>query len=456
MDLTLRPKQTQTLSPQMVQSMNLLQMDAMELRDYLQEQFQENPALELEPPVRPAEGDRDSGGDALLQKLEWLHTSDVQNSWYNREDAREAGGRFPEPPDAASGGESLYAHLHAQLPELPSALSAAAELVLKSLDSAGRLEDSPEALAAHAGLPAAVVEEAVRLVQGLDPAGVAARDLSQCLCLQLIRRGETGLPLRIAQSYLEDMGQDHYHRIAQATGAGREEVQAACRLIRSLDPRPGAAFGPEGPAQYVIPDLAVVAEAGRLEVVLNDAFLPTLRVSSYYYQLMKHTDDAQVRDYLSQKVHQARWLLRSIEQRQSTLLSCARCIVAWQVSFFRLGPDHLRPMSLADIAGQLDIHGSTVSRAVRGKYLQCAFGVYPLKHFFGGALPGAGGADGVSAQRAKCALRALIDGEDKRTPLSDQKLCQLLAARGVELSRRTVAKYRDELGIPSTFGRKQL
>lgn len=456
MDLTLNMKQTQTLSPQMVQSMKLLQMDAMALREYLEEQLQENPVLELEPPAQPAGAEQESGPEQLLQKLEWLHATDVQNSWYNREDAQDR--RFPEPADAASGEESLYEHLHGQISfrTLPPVLATAVETVLKSLNGAGRLDDPLEVLAAHGGVPVPVLEEALRLVQGLEPAGVAARDLSECLCIQLIRRGETGLPLVIAQNYLEDMGQDHYHYIARAVGASREEVQAACRLIRRLDPRPGAAFAPGGHPGYVIPDLAVVTEAGRTEVVLNDSFLPTIRLSSYYYRLMKQTGDAEVRDYLSGKIHQAKWLVQNIEQRRSTLLSCARCMVARQGDFFRRGEGHLRPMSLADVAGELEIHASTVSRAIRGKYLQCAFGVYPLKFFFSGALPGEHGGEEVSAERARSLLRALIDGENRKSPLSDQKLSQLLAAQGVEISRRTVAKYREELGIPSTFGRKEL
>jgi RNA polymerase sigma-54 factor len=245
------------------------------------------------------------------------------------------------------------------------------------------------------------------------------------------------------------------HFLSMTTGASAAQVQAACRLIRSLDPRPGCAYGPPEPVGYIVPDLAVLSGEEGFQVVLNDAFLPTLRLSGYYHQLMQTTQDAQVREYLTAKVGQAKWMMEHIEQRQTTLLSCARCIAAAQVDFFRHGPGHLVPLTLAQAAEKLDLHESTVSRAVRNKYIQCAYGVFPMKYFFRRTLPAAGGED-VSTDRAKTALRALIDGEDKGKPYSDQTLSELLCAQGVQISRRTVAKYRNELGLPSVAGRRDL
>lgn len=455
MELKLDQKQVQTLSPQMIQSMKLLQMGTMELREYLQEQLQENPALESEdsPPSKAA-ADRDH----LLQKLEWLHSTDVQNSWYNREDARDLIELAPGGSGADLSEESLYHHLRIQIPfyELSPVMTAAVECVLQSLTGAGRLDEPLEDLAAHAGSSITVIQEAIQLVQSLDPAGVAARDLSECLALQLMRQGETGLALTIVRSHLEDMGQDHYNLIARATGASREDVREACRLIRTLDPRPGAAFAPRETTSYIIPDLTVVPSENGFEIISNSSYMPSLHISPYYHRLMEATDDEEVREYLSAKVRQAKWVLQNVEQRRSTLMSCAQCIVARQEDFFRQGPGHLRPLSLADAAAELNIHESTVSRAIRDKYLQCSHGIFPLKYFFSRALPTAGGETDVSAEWAKTALRALIDGENKKRPLSDQKLSELLSAQGVQLSRRTVAKYRDELGIPSTAGRKEL
>ena len=188
-------------------------------------------------------------------------------------------------------------------------------------------------------------------------------------------------------------------------------------------------------------------------VTAGDDFLPVLKVSAYYQQLMKDTDEKEVRDYLTDKVRQACWMVKSIEQRKSTLLTCAKIIADRQADFFRQGEGHLHPLTLADVAEEAGVHESTVSRAVKDKYIQCVHGVFPMGHFFSRALPSSGG-DGVSAEKVKAAIRALIEQEDKKKPLSDQKLCDMLLERELILSRRTVAKYRDEMGIPSTSGRK--
>lgn len=453
MELGLDLKQTQTLSPQMMQAMEILQMSSQELLEYIQETLQENPVLESE----EARQLHESAEDALLRrKLEWLNSTDRQNRWYHREDARDLSDTVPGAMDADPGEESLYYYLRSQISfeTLDGALGAAVECVLESLNKNGWLDEPSADLAVHAGVDEQTVERAVELVQGLEPAGVGARSLSECLCIQLRQRGETGLPLIIADRYLEEMGKDHYNLIARETGASREEIQEACRIIRSLNPRPGSDFAPRETLGYITPDLVVVKFEDHFEILSNDYYFPTLKVSSYYHQLMKETDEAQVKEYLTGKVRQAKWVLRSVEQRRSTLLSCAECILRRQEAFFRSGPGHLRPMTLADVAEMLDVHESTVSRAVKGKYLQCMYGVFPLGYFFGRAVPASGG-DSVSAQQAKTVLRRLIEGENRKRPLSDQKLSELLAGQGIEISRRTVAKYRDEMGIPSTSGRKE-
>ena len=203
-----------------------------------------------------------------------------------------------------------------------------------------------------------------------------------------------------------------------------------------------------------MPDLLVTELDGELVVTAGDDFLPELKVSSYYQKLMQDTEEKEVREYLADKVRQAGWMVKSIEQRRGTLLTCARIIVTRQERFFRYGAGHLAPLTLADVAEEAGIHESTVSRAVKDKYIQCVQGVYPMSHFFGRALASKGG-DGVSAEKVKAAIRALIDGEDKMKPLSDQKICDLLAEQELILSRRTVAKYRDEMGLASTSGRKE-
>lgn len=454
MELGLNLRQTQTLSPQMMQAMEILQMGSQELLEYIQETLQENPVLESEESRQPQE---DPEGALLRRKLEWLESTDVQNRWYHQEDAKDLADTVAGASGADPGEESLYYYLRSQVrfETLSASLASAVQCVLESLNANGWLDEPADDLALHAGVDVSEVERAVELVQALEPAGVGARSLSECLTLQLARRGETGLPMTIAAHYLEAVSRDHYNQIARGTGASREEIQAACKVIRALNPRPGADFAPREVLGYITPDLVVVSFEDHFEILTNDYYFPTLKVSSYYHKLMKSTDEAQVKEYLTGKVRQARWVLRSVEQRRSTLLSCANCIVERQEAFFRRGPGNLRPLALADVAAELDVHESTVSRAVKDKYLQCAHGVFPLGYFFSRALPAAGPGESVSAEQVKSALKKLIGGEDRKKPLSDQKLCEQLAKQGMEISRRTVAKYRDELGIPSTSGRKE-
>lgn len=451
MELGLTQKQIQTLSPQMIQALEILQMGSLELSAYLERLVEENPVLEQDAPPQQPDDDRTQ---LLRRKLEWLESTDVQNYWYHREDTQE-----DCDPLARSGcdpmEESLTYFLRSQVrfDQLPAPVARVTEALMERLDSNGWLDEPVRDLAVQLAVPKQTVKEALDILQGLDPAGVGARDLSECLCLQLKRRGERGLALTIAEHYLDAMSRDRYNLIAKQTGASRGEIAAACALIRSLNPRPATGFSARENLRYLNPDLIVVKFEDRFQLITNDSYLPSLRLSEYYSRLFHETDDPQVKEYLNGKLTQADQVVRSVAQRRSTLSSCARFLVDRQEAFFRYGPGHLRPLTLADAARELGLHESTVSRAVRDKYLQCTYGVYPLGYFFTRSVGGSDG-EAATADRAHALLRALIDGEDKQKPLSDQTLVQLLAEQGLTLSRRTVAKYRSELGIPSTAGRR--
>ena len=453
MELNMSMKQSQTLSPQMMQSMEILQMGSQELLEYIEEQVQENPVLEMEETA----GDRDEG--AVLQRtLEWLESTDTQNRVYHQQDSEDEGRDPISNYGNAEDDQDLYRYVLSQLEvmDLPAPLRAAARLLVESLNQNGWLDEPLADLAAQCGEDPALLDQALALVQSLEPAGVGARDLSECLLLQLRRRKGTALAQRIAKDHLEALSKNRYGVIAKATGAAPDQVYAACELIRSLNPRPGSGFAARENLIYINPDLFVVNFPDHFEVLTNDYFFPSLNVSSYYCRMLKDSDDQEVKDYLVGKVRQAKWVVRSIEQRRSTLMQCAECLLEVQEDFFRHGPGHLKPMSLADIAGRVGVHESTVSRAVKDKYLQCSSGVYPLSYFFSRGLgAAAGNEEAASPDAAKALLKKLIAGEDKKKPLSDQKLCELMAKEGCTLSRRTVAKYRDELNIPSTTGRKQ-
>ena len=459
MELSMSMKQTQTLSPQMMQSMEILQMGSQELLEYIQDQVQENPVLEME--EKYGKGDDTA---VLQRKLEWLESTDAQNRYYHQQDTED-----DEKDPISNYGtvdereENLYLYVLSQLEvmDLEPELLPVGRFLVESLNQNGWLDESVEDLAEELGKPVEEVEKALAAVQSLEPAGVGARNLSECLVLQLQRRHEDSeLAIRIARDYLDPLSKSRYGLIAKSLGVCQEEVRTACDLIRTLNPRPGGGFAARENLVYINPDLFVVNFPDHFELLTNDYFFPDLNISGYYCRMLKSTEDNEVKDYLMGKVRQAKWVVHSIEQRRSTLLRCAECILELQAEFFRRGPGHLKPMCLADIAQKVGVHESTVSRTVRDKYLQCASGVYPLSYFFSRSLGAPAARPGTeentsSPDFAKALLKKLIGGEDKHKPLSDQKLCERMAREGCELSRRTVAKYRDELGIPSTTGRKQ-
>lgn len=459
MELSMSMKQTQTLSPQMMQSMEILQMGSQDLLEYIQDQVQENPVLDVE--------EKYNKGDdtAVLQrKLEWLESTDAQNRYYHRQDAEE-----DERDPISNYGtvdemeENLYLYVLSQLEvmDLEPELLATGRFLVESLNQNGWLDESLEELAEELRQPVSQLEEALAVVQSLQPVGVGARSLAECLELQLKRRHRGNeLAIRIVREFLDPLSKCRYGLIAKNLGVSQEEVRAACEVIRTLNPRPGSGFATRENLVYITPDLFVVNFPDHFELLTNDYFFPNLNISGYYNRMFKSTEDATVKEYLAGKVRQAKWVVQSIEQRRSTLLRCAECILEMQEEFFRRGPGHLKPMCLADIAEQVEVHESTVSRTVRDKYIQCASGVYPLSYFFSRGL-GTGSArlgtesSNTSPDSAKALLKKLIGEENKKKPLSDQKLCEMMGKEGCELSRRTVAKYRDELGIPSTTGRKQ-
>lgn len=459
MELSMSMKQTQTLSPQMMQPMEILQMGSQELLEYIQDQVQENPVLEME--EKYGKGDDTA---VLQRKLEWLESTDAQNRYYHQQDTED-----DEKDPISNYGtvdereENLYLYVLSQLEvmDLEPELLPVGRFLVESLNQNGWLDESVEDLAEELGKPVEEVEKALAAVQSLEPAGVGARNLSECLVLQLQRRHEDSeLAIRIARDYLDPLSKSRYGLIAKSLGVCQEEVRTACDLIRTLNPRPGGGFAARENLVYINPDLFVVNFPDHFELLTNDYFFPDLNISGYYCRMLKSTEDNEVKDYLMGKVRQAKWVVHSIEQRRSTLLRCAECILELQEEFFRRGPGHLKPMCLADIAQKVGVHESTVSRTVRDKYLQCASGVYPLSYFFSRSLGAPAARPGTeenasSPDFAKALLKKLIGGEDKHKPLSDQKLCERMAREGCELSRRTVAKYRDELGIPSTTGRKQ-
>lgn len=448
--MELAQRQQQSLSFQMLQSMKLLQMGMQELQEYVEESIQENPVLELPEPAAAEAEARE-----LSRRLEWLRANDRQNAYYHAADADdERGDLLSNAGHIEDEDHDLKRYLLSQFfgMSLEPELMAALNYLVERLDDDGLLDEDEETLSRQSGLSPRVIARAVIELQSAEPAGVGARSIQECLRLQLERRaGDHRLAMRIVEEYLEDLGHDRYGRISRALGVSEREVRASGDLIRTLNPHPGSGFASSHNLSYIIPDVLVTGTGGSLAVTVNDMGVPRLNICSYYLDLLNTTDDPGVRQYLTDKLGQAKWLIQSLQQRKSTLERCAEWIVRYQDAFFRRGAAYLLPLTMVEAAKELGIHESTVSRTVRDKYLQCTRGIYPLSYFFSHAI----GTGEVSAEATRSLLRSLVDTEPPDRPLSDQKLCEELARQGCQVSRRTVAKYRDELGIPSAAGRRQ-
>jgi len=435
-------RQELKLTPQLLQSMQVLQMNSQELLDYLGKVSEENPLLEQEdsPALR-------SAYEELRQKASWIDGG-LHGGTFTHED-----GSLPERGAADRETESLAAFLCDQLERrrLPKPLLALTKYLAELVDEDGRLsQDDLEGLL-DMKIPQPLLGQALETLQSLDPAGVGARDLPECLVLQLKRRNAAPEVMEIASRFLTELGRKHYGPISKALGLTVEEIQAAEKVIAALDPHPGRAFEAAEPTVYVRPDVFIADLDGQLQVVLNDYYLPRVSISDYYTRLLKESDEKETKAYLQQKMQQAKWLLNSLERRGSTLRLCAEAILEAQRPFFAGETAELAPMKLTSLAEQLGVHPSTISRTARGKYLQCRQGTYPLRYFFSRAV----GDQGPSQQAVKRKLLELVKAEDPRHPLSDQKLADLLTGQGIRLARRTVAKYRIELGVGSSAARKR-
>ena len=436
-------RQDLKLTPQLLQSMEILQMNSQELLEYLNKVSEENPLVEQEdsPSLR-------SAYEELRQKASWIDGG-LHGGTFAHEDSS-----VPERGAADREMESLTAFLCDQLDRrhLPKPLLALSRYIAELVDEDGWLTQEDLDGLLDLKIPQGLIDQALAAVQSLDPAGVGARDLSECLLLQLARQDHVcPAVMDIVTRFLPELSRKHYGPISRELGLTVEEIQAAEKVISSLEPHPGRAFQPAEPTVYVRPDIFIVELDGEWKVMLNEYYLPRVSISDYYARLLKESDEKETKEYLQQKMQQAKWLLNSLERRGSTLRSCAEAILNAQRAFFSGVTAELAPMSLSSLAEALGVHPSTVSRATKGKFLQCRQGTYPLRYFFSRAV----GQQGPSQQAVKRKLLELVRDEDPSHPLSDQRLCQLLSAQGIQVARRTVAKYRLELGLRSSTARKR-
>ncbi|MFR7476881.1 RNA polymerase factor sigma-54 [Frisingicoccus sp.] len=453
MDIRLSVTQNQILSQKMIQSMEILQMSSQELSEYIKEVSLENPVVDIEDAYETP----DKAGD-LVKKLEWLDSIDERNRIYYRQ---EYGGEDSDDKRlmdySENMGEELSEYLLHQLltVELTDLQYDVIQFMVYSLDSKGYMEENLEDVAARFDTEVAFVEEQLKLLQGLDPAGVCARNLRECLLLQLDREpGEDAAARKIVSDYLELLGKNQLHVISKKMKLPMEQVIEACDHIKELNPKPGSGFDARGHLKYITPDVTVVKLANYYEILLNEYTYPKIGINHFYKKVLETESSKETQNYIIEKIRQAEWIQNCIGQRNSTLMRVAKCIVDYQAEFFKLGTGHLKPLRLQDVAEILEVHESTVSRAIRDKYLQCAWGIYPLNYFFSKSIAAGNSSGKITTEQVKQLMTAIIDEEDKKKPLSDRVITERLVERGVKICRRTVAKYREEMGVKDASGRK--
>lgn len=451
----------QTLAPQLQQSLQILQVPLLELRNLIQAELSTNPVIEeerLEPTVEDKQREHDEFKEEFehLAKLdeEWRDYMSQSSAYSSRSQDDEERRQFFF--DSISNNETLQQHLLDQLQtsELPESKRKIAEFIIGNIDDLGFLQVTPQDMAQNSGLEIGQLQEILELIQTFHPVGVGAQDLRECLLIQLRRLGKAeSMEYRIVSDHLEDLGKHRYPEIARRLNSTPEQVQKCAHFIATLDPKPGQLFTADQ-TNYVLPDVTIEKIDGEWQISLNGEQIPHLRISNTYKDLMARDENpTDVRDYIREKIRSGKFLIKSIHQRQQTISNIAQEILKRQLEFFEKGPTALRPLTMVQVAEIVGVHETTVSRAISGKYITTPWGVFEMKYFFTPGYQTSGG-ENMSNTSVKNAITEMVRGEDTRMPLSDKEIVDILTERGIPIARRTVAKYRAEAGILPSNMRK--
>ena len=466
------------MTPQLQQAIKLLQLSRMELMDVVREELEENPVLEegQETPEDKAQSEEelaaentDEAAPEALKEIEGDGDGMADIDWKTYLESYSLGGTTadsyeddedrPSYENLLTKKPSLTDHLMWQLglSRLENREREVAAEIIGNVDDDGYLQVSIEELSAQTGCDPEQAEKVLSAVQDFDPPGVASRNLQECLLKQVEQLGMTedavGIILR---DHINDLENRRYQVIARCLQIPLDDVFSAAKFISSLDPRPGSQFGQED-VHYIIPDIFVYKISDEYIVVLNDEGLPNLRINSFYRNALSGAEqlDEKAGEYIQEKLRGALWLIKSIHQRQRTIYRVTKSIVKFQRDFFDRGVEHLKPLVLRDVAEDIEMHESTVSRVTTNKYVQTPQGLFELKYFFNSGINTTGG-DSVASESVKSKIKEIITAEDARKPFSDQKIVEILRGQGIDIARRTVTKYREMLGVGSSTQRKRL
>jgi RNA polymerase sigma-54 factor len=437
------------MTPQLQQAIKLLQLSRVELTEKIQQELGENPAVE-EVPESAAEA-------SIYDASEWHHYLDSDN--YHKKyssgfEAKESVSFESYTPTKTSLTEHLLWQLLMTSPSKEDEKIGC--IIAGSLDGKGYLKSSIEDIAEMCNAEPYRVEQVLALMQTFDPAGVCARDLKECLLIQTRNLGlGDSLVSDIITDHLNDIEKRDYRAIRRALKASMEDLISAVNVIKGLDPIPARQFSGDR-TQYIAPDVFIYKLEGDFVIELNNSGMPRLRISPYYRDIMAKGDSPkETKDYLGNKMRAAEWLIKSIQEREKTIYRVMESILTFQRDFFENGTSHLKPMVLRDVAEDINMAESTISRATTNKYVQTAHGIFELKYFFSSFIPCSGG-EPMSSKVVQEKIRKIIAGEDPKKPLSDDKIAKILNDSNINIARRTVAKYREVLKILPSSRRKQL
>lgn len=463
--LNIDMRQGLVMTPQLQMAIKLLQMSGLDLQTYVETEMLENPFLKSdeaeEVENKPAEQNSQEVDASDKITSGEMENESMDYDWDDMYDSgRGASSQSVASDDdrmsweqTATKDESLKEHLDAQVGLMTDdpVESFLLNYLIDEIDDAGYLRTTTEEVSQKLVVDIERVESALKLLQTMEPTGVGARDLSECLKLQLEAEGKLSVAAKTLLENLHLLAQQDFKKLTKLAGTERSEIEAACVLIKGLNPKPGLEYGGEN-AAAVIPDIMVSRDSqGNWTADLNAEAMPKVLVNRGYDNVKAKGDD---KSFVSEKKNRAQWLVKSLEQRARSIYKTANAILEMQSDFFDFGVESLKPMTLKEVADKIDVHESTVSRVTTGKYMQTPLGVFELKFFFSSAINTTGGNQTVAAESVKQMIKRLVSEEDKAKPLSDEKLVKMLKAEGVDVARRTVAKYREALGIGSSSERR--
>lgn len=435
---------------EMQQAIKILQLSAQDLRSLVEQEYLDNPTLEMEYGAGAESKEDIFSVEDISALADYLDEGGGEPRYFTDDVDH---GLEAAAPLGLTLEQDLLQQVEFAFAHGAETGRAIATFIIGSIDSRGYLTLPLAEIARATGSSEELVQEVLRKVQSFEPVGVGARDLSECLRLQAIAQGiYEGLVAAVIDKYLPWVAEAKIKEIAAEENVSPEDVQLAVDIVRTLNPKPGSVYGLDD-TSYITPDVTIEKVDGGYQVQLNDSYVPKLHITNLYRQAADF--DADTQKYIKKRLTAASWLINSIEQRRETIRKVVEEIVRVQKDFLDKGPAFLQPLTMKEVADAIEVHESTVSRAVANKYAEIPGGVMPLKSFFQAGLGKAGSGEDFLASQAKAALEALIKAEDPKKPLSDQKLCELLKEKQMDISRRTVMKYREQLGYPSSVKRKR-